>query len=520
MSKFVFSHLLLFLLIALASSHPWPFLLLTAAQLVYVPIMLKLLMRDDWFAHTYPYFAIPAYVSVAILQIAHVSWAIVPASIYLLYTLAIAFYGVTRFCQRGFTNAEEFSIDLGLIYLAMGGGWFFAFISNINTGFSPLLTWLTAIHFHYSAFLLPIFIGLAGRISKPSRFTLYAGLLLIAPMLVAIGITFSRWIELLSVLVYIVGLVGMNFIVWRIKQLPSVQKWLIRVSFTSLLLTILFSLLYVLGNGFGLTSMTIDDMLRFHGILNCVIFALFGVAGWLWRAPKPIYQAPTFSVSNIRGKQVVEHLGTAGSGKGLVDDMNLYQLRGVPPQIADFYENTREYRLFATVRWHPWFKLFAWIYSWISRRTEQINLPMHGREVEMTGDMIQLHDQLDGRDNVRAWIRKVEEQYAFIALYSYHISAEGKPYMNIALPLPCSNMTGILALMDTNEGLILTSERSSVTSDAGIYLIGKRGNRFRLPLEETFLVRVVEAGNLQASHKMKIFSVPFLTINYRIHKQS
>ncbi|GKV55873.1 membrane protein [Sporosarcina sp. NCCP-2222] len=519
MSKFVLSHLLLFLFIALASTQTWPFLLLTAAQIVYVPIMLKLVMKDDGFAHIYLYFAIPAYVSVAFLQITHVSWAIVPAGIYLLYTLAIAFYGVTRFCKRGFTNAEELSIDLGLIYLAMGGAWFFAFIGDINTGFSPLLTWLTAIHFHYSAFLLPIFIGLAGRISKPARFTLYAGLLLIAPMLVAIGITFSRWIELLSVLVYIIGLVGMNFIVWRLKRIPPTQKWLIRVSFASLVLTILFSLLYVLGNGFGLTSMTIDDMLRFHGILNCIIFALFGVAGWLVNTPEPVYQPPSFPISNIRGKQVVEQLGTAGSGKGLVDDMKLYQLQGVAPQIADFYENTREYRLLATVRWHAWFKPFAWIYSWFSRRTEQINLPTHGRQVEMTGDVIQLHDQLDDRENVRAWIRKVEKQYAFIALYSSHYSSEGKPYMNIALPLPFTNMTGVLELIGTDQGLILTSERTFRTSDAGIYLIGKKGYRFRLPLEERFKVIAEKNGTLQAVHKMKLFAIPFLTIDYTINKK-
>ncbi|QTD42607.1 YndJ family protein [Sporosarcina sp. Te-1] len=518
MRNFVLLHIILFLLITFASPEPWPFLLLTSAQIVYVPIVLKLVMKNDWFDRVYLYFAVPAYVSIAILQISHVSWAVVPASIYLAFTLVVAIYGLTRFLQRGFTNFEEFAIDAGMVYIAMGGAWFFAYTVDINTGFTPLLTWLTAIHFHYSAFLLPIFIGLAGRISKPSRFTLYAGLLLIAPMLTAIGITFSRWVELLAVLVYIVGLVGMNFVVWRINRFQPVQKWFIRISFSSLVLTILFSLLYVLGNGFGLTTMTIDDMLRFHGVLNCVLFALFGVIGWLLSVPKPIYQPLTFPVSSIRGKPVVEQLGVAGSGTGLVDDMKLYQLRKASNQIVDFYEHTKDYRLFATVRWHAWFKPFAWIYSWISRRTEQINLPTHGRQVEMTGDVIQLHDQLDDRESVRAWIRKVEEQYAFIALYSYHISAAGKPYMNIALPLPFTNMTGILELMDTNEGLILTSERSSATSDAGIYLIGKRGHRFRLPLEEKFLVREVGAGNLQATHKMKIVSVPFLTINYSIHK--
>ena len=59
-----------------------------------------------------------------------------------------------RFLQRGFTNTAEVMIDIGLLYMAMGGAWFFAHINGIATGFSPIITWLTAIHFHYSAFLL------------------------------------------------------------------------------------------------------------------------------------------------------------------------------------------------------------------------------------------------------------------------------------------------------------------------------------------------------------------------------
>lgn len=158
--NFALVHILLFLAVAVLSENPWPYLMLIVAQLVYIPIALRLIwIKGDSFAKRYWIFAIPAYAAVALLQIAPASkWNILLATVYLLFTIVIALYGLSRFFNRGFSKIEEFSIDAGLIYIALGGAWFFAYITGIDTGFSPLITWLTAIHFHYSAFLLPIFL--------------------------------------------------------------------------------------------------------------------------------------------------------------------------------------------------------------------------------------------------------------------------------------------------------------------------------------------------------------------------
>lgn len=354
---------------------------------------------------------------------------------------------------------------------------------------------------------------------KPRSYSIFTALLLAAPMVVAIGITFSRWIELISVLLYIFGLAGMIMIAWRANFPRRMQKWLVIISFSSLGVTIVFSLLYVLGNGFGLTSVTIDFMLRFHGVLNCLVFALFGITGWALAVPSSIYQEPKFPVSRIRGKQQVDNLGVTGNHTGLVDDMKMYGVGDTSLGIVDFYENTNDHRLFATVRWRSWFKPFAFVYSFISRKTEQINLPLHRNESEMTGDIISVVDDLDGRVEVRAWIRKVGDSYAFIALYSHHQSVDGVPFMNIALPLPFSTMTGILELNAKGRDLQLTSRKSTASSDAGIYLASRFGQYFRLPLEENFVVHEEADGQLHAKHEMWIFSIPFLRIDYTIIKK-
>lgn len=523
--KFASIHSVLFLSVAFFSGNPWYFLMLTIAQLVYVPFALRLIMgKDDWFAKRYYYFAIPAYLAVALLQVTPDSkWDGLLAALYLMFTIGIAIYGLWRFFNRGFTHFEEFAIDIGLVYISLGGAWFFAYVTGIETGFSPLITWLTAIHFHYSAFLLPIFIGLLGRLYKSGIYRIVCSILLVSPLIVAIGITFSRWIELLSVGLYIIGLGGFIIIACKTSFANKMQKWLVRISFGALGVTIIFSLLYALGNGFGLTPVDIDFMLQFHGVLNCMVFALLGIVGWSIHVPGAIFHSPTFPVSRIRGKRVIDEQVLEGGlhekHLGLVDDMKVYepfiQCKTLSPRIIDFYENTMDYRLFATINWHSWFKPFAIIYAFMSRKTQQINLPLHGRQVEMTGNVIALQDGIDGRDKVRAWIRKIGNDTAFVALYSQHITAD-QMYMNIALPLPFSTMTGILELHQSGNDLQLTSRRNACDSDAGIYLTFLTTQPFKLPIEEDFTVSERKDGTLSAQHEMRIFSIPFLSITYLI----
>lgn len=518
MHNFVLIHILLFITIGISSVNPWPFLLLTIAQLIYVPITLRLIMNENnWFSKNYLLFAIPTYIAVAFLQILPSKWDGLFAGIYLIFTMIIALYGLTRFLKRGFTNFEEFAIDSGLVYLALGGIWFFAYKTEFNTGFSPLITWLTAIHFHYSAFLLPIFIGLLGRLYQSTFYKIICAILIISPMVVAIGITFSPWIELLSVMLYIFGLYGLIFLVWKTSFQIPLQKWLVRMSFAALGVTIVFSLLYALGTGFGLGALSINFMLLFHGLLNCILFAMAGLIGWAISVPSTTFQPPTFPSSKIRGR--FAH-GNNPANLGLVDSMKIFEPQlncsTLAPTVIDFYENTTDYRLFATVKWHTWFKPFAFVYKLLSRKIAQINLPLHQKQVEMTGAIYPVTHEQDGRENVRAWVRNIQQETVFIALYSTHKN-NGRNYMNIALPLPFSSMFGILELNQIDNELQLTSKKlSSPMSDAGIYLAIKK-LILKLPIEEDFIVRERSDGSLIAKHKMWVFSIPFLTINYEIH---
>ncbi|WP_158633920.1 YndJ family protein [Radiobacillus deserti] len=511
-------NLLLLLILIFFQSYAWYYLLLTVAQLVFVPLVLHILLETKGEKHPFLVFLFTI-ASVAVFTLQVTGDTMLDGflvCLYILYTAVIAFIGIKRFLQRGFVHMEECLIELGMIHLLVGGAWYLAFQLNLNLGFSPIITWLTAIHFHYAGFLLLVFIGFLGRIQKVKSYSFIAFTACVAPWVVAIGISFSRFLEVVSVLVYMVAIYGGIYLACKTPYERKLQKALIPISFLALGVSIVFSLLYAVGNWTGLFHVSLSFMLLFHGGTNGLLFAAIGVLGWYLGAPSSKAKEWNFPISNIRGwrkKRELEKLSEPV--QGLVEDMDIYRLQALDREVRRFYENTNRYQLLARVYWHPWFLPFAGLYKIISRFVQQINLPLTPREIEMTGQVVKVDDAEDGRESVRAWIRKVDNQTVFVALYSFH-TTKATTYMNIALPLPFSTMIGILKLEEEKGKRLSLSSKDN--GEAGIYLaIGK--SRMKLPLQEHFTVSTKEKGNLEAIHRMTIFSIPFLTIQYTIKQK-
>lgn len=92
--------------------------------------------------------------------------------------------------------------------------------------FSSDIILLTAAHFHYSAFLLPLSAGLIGRKREKSSkvYDAIMFIIVISPMTVAIGITYSRVFEFLQCSYIYVRFMGMEFMFGGRNLMLSVQK--------------------------------------------------------------------------------------------------------------------------------------------------------------------------------------------------------------------------------------------------------------------------------------------------------
>lgn len=499
---------MLFLICVLVNDQLGYLHYLTIAQLVFIPSLLQMVVKPGKLDKLI--------LAVGMTAVALISFnmpypvELLGALVYLLVTFWIAWKGIDRFLKRGFTNTAELMIDLGLVYIAIGGMWFLAYIAQFDTGFDETTTWLTAIHFHYSAFMLCISMGLIGRIQMTKLYKGCALIIATGPMTVAIGITLSHTIEIIAVSLYVGAIYAITYYTFRLKFSSSVQAIAVRIPLVTLCATILGSFLYAYSNFSGNPVVTIPTMLAFHGFLNCLLFGSFTVIGWALQVPITIQKPFSFPTSKIRGK-----LKNPGAPyPGLVDQMADYTGDGkLPFRTIDFYENTDRYQLFASVNWSAWFKPFAFIYQFISRKTGQLNLPFSSAQIEMTGEVKLVDEQIDGRSKPRVWKRKIGAETVFTAIYSQH-QARGRTYMNVALPLPYSSMHGILQAAVDNERLYLTSNGEG---DAGTYLaVGQYV--FQLPLQESFIIREVE-GDLLATHDMTLFGLHFLHIDYVIKEK-
>lgn len=521
MRKIFLIHSFFFLVVVFFTQQIWPDILLLLAQLIYVPVIfLALIDQESIFKKWYPFIAAPAYIAVGIMMVFPSEWNGVLSLIYLLFTFYIAGYGLKRFFRRGFIRIEEFVIDCGFIFLAVGGMWFVAYEFGMDTGFSPLITWLTAIHFHYSAFLMLTFLGLLGRLGKYKLYPYIASFMIVLPWVMAVGISLSRWVELIGIFLYVVTVFVIIVYSIKVTYRHRLQHIFIVTSFSAVGLTIIFACLYVFSHSFSFHIVTIEWMLFFHGITNAILFGLLGCLGWLISIPQSSWIEPDFPLSPIRKKFIPET--TRNHLTCLVDDMTIYEpfirRESVAKTILDFYEHTIDYELRAKVYWQTWFKPFAFVYRQMSRFLKQINLPLSSQQVKMTGDIYPIDEGANGRQSVRAWVRKIKGETVFVALYSFHTDGV-RTYMNIALPLPYTSMHGILAFNQHDENVELTSERKDETmKDAGIYLIIGKNGRFRLPLSETFDLKEIKQDRLEATHRMNICGIRFLTIHYTINK--
>jgi hypothetical protein len=204
-------------------------------------------------------------------------------------TAIVSLAGLMRIFQRGVNSREELCVDAGLIYLVIGGGW--AVLSRGGMRpleFEPIIVLLTAIHFHYAGFLLPIFTGLAGKILPGATSRLAATGVIAGVPLVAAGITTTQlglgtWLESLAALVLACAGLMTAWLHWRLlrqSNRASSARALWSITAFSLTFSMILAALYGMRFHFPLAWLDIPWMRALHGTANALGFGLTGVMAW------------------------------------------------------------------------------------------------------------------------------------------------------------------------------------------------------------------------------------------------
>jgi len=263
----------------------WVHLLVLFAPLVVVPLALRL--SGAWMGFLKPirWLFFPAALTLGIPfcvpSIPWVSYLSVPWFIWTLFAAlrALRYFFRTPYNERSFS---QFSTLVGFLYLPVGAAWALADRVGIHPfGFQDPIVMLTAAHFHYAGFVLPIVAGflLSQKNNRLFR-TITWGVLTGIP-LVALGILITHWggpawIE--GVLAVFMGLSGMGLAFWQISfsvGQSTALRWLPLIGSVLLLSGMMLAISY--GMRFIWPGLSISYMYAIHGTMNvvaCVLLVL------------------------------------------------------------------------------------------------------------------------------------------------------------------------------------------------------------------------------------------------------
>jgi hypothetical protein len=204
---------------------------------------------------------------------------------WLIVTLLGAAHAAVLAWKTPIRGAEQTPRLAGLLMLPVGAGWLL--LSRLGArplGFEEPLPLLTAVHFHYAAFLAPVLVAEPARLlGTCAEYRLFVAGTCAAPPLIAAGITFSPPLELAGAALLAVSLGGFAVLtLWRaVPQLPrGGARALVATSSFSALGGMLLALLWAGGSFFDAPLVSLSQMAHLHGALNAIGFCGLGLLGW------------------------------------------------------------------------------------------------------------------------------------------------------------------------------------------------------------------------------------------------
>ncbi|GAE34061.1 hypothetical protein JCM9157_1094 [Halalkalibacter akibai JCM 9157] len=171
-----------------------------------------------------------------------------------------------------------------MIYFFIGGIWYTFYQFQVTfLQVDPSVSALSSVHFHFSSAIVPIFIGMLGRIMvKKSWYSWLVVIDIIGPILIAVGIVLSKPLEIIGVSIFACNIVIYStYLLLKIKNSTkknSGNSFLI-LSSLAFYSIIVLSIYYPVAKRYF--SVTIMDMVPIYGSLHAFGFVLFGLIGWI-----------------------------------------------------------------------------------------------------------------------------------------------------------------------------------------------------------------------------------------------
>jgi len=211
---------------------------------------------------------------------------------WLLICLLAAAEGLLLFFRGGHRSPPGFCISAGLLYLAVGGAWLvLSRLGATPMHFAEPIILLTAVHFHFTGFALPVIAAATGhtlairtaRGTFASLFPYVAAGIVGGPAILAAGFVLGSSLWKLIAALFLAAIcvllaVLLLLVVPHIEPRPA--QLLLCISATSLIAGMALAGVYVVGDFTQHYWLLIPRMARLHGTVNALGVAFCGLLGW------------------------------------------------------------------------------------------------------------------------------------------------------------------------------------------------------------------------------------------------
>jgi hypothetical protein len=203
---------------------------------------------------------------------------------WLIVALALALNGLERLITTRFRSFPEFCFAVGEGYALVGALWLLASRLGLEPiGFHEPIVLLTSIHFHYAGLMAAVLAGLvASSIRTPPflRIALFCAVL--GPGLLGLAFLAGPKLKLAAVALMVVGECGIAVGAFRIglSAAARIGGRLLLVGSTCVIFGMALAGIWAVGEYPLHNFVNLEQMARYHGVLNSVGFGLCSLVGW------------------------------------------------------------------------------------------------------------------------------------------------------------------------------------------------------------------------------------------------
>ena len=208
-------------------------------------------------------------------------------AMWLLVALALALDGLQRLVKSRMKSLPDFSFAVGEGYALVGALWLLASRLGLQpVSFREPIVLLTAIHFNYAGLMASVLAGLVASRLGPGLASVYLRIALscavIGPGLLGLAFLAGPKWKLAAVGLMVIGECGVALGTFRIglSDAGAIGGRLLLAGSACVIVGMALAGIWAVGEYPLHAFVNLEQMARYHGVLNSVGFGLCSLAGW------------------------------------------------------------------------------------------------------------------------------------------------------------------------------------------------------------------------------------------------